>query len=48
MSQAIRVIIKDGLGFTSGFISQASYSCVLYLRVPDDWLQDGLLRRDKA
>lgn len=48
MSVAIRVIIKDGLGFPSGFISQASYSCVLYLRVPDDWLQDGLLLRDKA
>ncbi len=49
MSQAIRITIKDGLGFPSGFVHPASYTCVLYLRAPDNWLrEDGLLLADKA
>ena len=47
MSQAIRVILKDGLGFPAG-INPARYSCVIYLRVPDNWLQDGKLLPAKA
>src|SRR5262249_36924156 len=46
--QAIRVMLKDGLGFPSGFISPASYSCIIYSRVPDNWLQDGTLLPEKS
>jgi hypothetical protein len=44
MSKIIRVEIKDGLMFPSGFIAPADYTCVLYLRVPEAWLEgDALL-----
>ena len=47
MAKTVRVVLKDGLGFQSGFISPASYSCVLYYRVPENWLDGDQLRPEK-
>jgi hypothetical protein len=44
MSKIIRVEIRDGLMLPSGFIARASYTCLLYLRVPEAWWEgDELL-----
>lgn len=43
MSKIIRVEIKDGLLFPSGFIARANYTCVLYLQVPETWLEGDTL-----
>jgi hypothetical protein len=47
MSKTVRVTLKDGLGFQSGFISPASYACVLYYRVPESWLDGDQLLPEK-
>jgi hypothetical protein len=47
MSKTIRVELKDGLGFSSGFVSPASYTCVMYYRLPESWLAGEVLVNDK-
>ena len=43
MSKTVRVQLKDGLGFPTGFISPAEYRCVMYHKVPESWVDgDGL------
>ena len=48
MQKTVRVTIQDGLGFPSGFISPASYTCVLYYRVPESWVSDGKIPPEKV
>jgi hypothetical protein len=43
MSKIVRVELNDGLLLASGFIAPASYTCILYLRVPDGWLSGSAL-----
>lgn len=40
MSRTLMVMLSDGLRVASGFLSEASYQCLIYCRVPDDWV-DG-------
>jgi hypothetical protein len=47
MQRTVRVELKDGLGFPSGFVSPASYTCVLYYRLPEAWLNGEKLFDDK-
>ncbi|MEW6128186.1 MAG: hypothetical protein AB1757_14185 [Acidobacteriota bacterium] len=47
MVKTVRLQIKDGLGLPSGFISPATYDCVLYYTVPEDWLSDGKVTPEK-
>src|SRR4051812_7722758 len=47
MQKTVRVELKDGLGFPSGFVSQASYTCVLYYRLPESWLNGEKLLDDR-
>jgi hypothetical protein len=47
MSKTIRVELKDGLGFSSGFVSPASYTCMMYYRLPENWLEGEALLSDK-
>lgn len=47
MKTAVQVTLKDGLRFPSGFIAQASYSCIIFCRVPADWLEGSVLKADK-
>ena len=39
MSRVSMLMLKDGLSFSSGFVSEATYLCLIYCRVPDDWIQ---------
>jgi hypothetical protein len=41
--ETLIVIIKDGLALPSGFISQASYTCNFFCRVPPAWTENGKL-----
>jgi hypothetical protein len=47
MQRTVRVELKDGLGFPSGFVSPASYTCVIYYRLPDGWVNGEKLFDDK-
>lgn len=47
MQKTVRVTIKDGLGFPSGFIAPASYTCVLFYKLPESWLAGGNLLPEK-
>lgn len=40
------IIVKDGLLLPSGFISQATYTCNLFCRVPPDWLENGKIKSE--
>lgn len=40
----VRIDVEDGLELASGFVSPASYRCVLYCRVPDDQIIGGRLK----
>ncbi|MEI6232317.1 MAG: hypothetical protein WCT04_04655 [Planctomycetota bacterium] len=46
MTQLMRVSYKDGLATNYG-CSQANYACVIYCRVPDDWVAERALRKEK-
>lgn len=41
--ETLIVIVKDGLLLPSGFISQASYTCNFFCRVPPAWTENGKL-----
>jgi hypothetical protein len=47
MQKMVRVELKDGLGFPSGFVSPADYVCVMYYKLPEDWLNGDQLLADK-
>jgi hypothetical protein len=47
MQKTVRVEMTDGLGLPSGFVSPASYTCVIYYRLPEDWLAGQELLPDK-
>jgi hypothetical protein len=47
MSQIVRLEILDGLQFPSGFLAQADYTCLLYLRLPASWLGGDALLPEK-
>ena len=32
------VMLKDGLQTASGFLAEADYYCLIYCRVPDEWV----------
>ena len=47
MSKTVRLQLKDGLGFPSGFISPAEYYCVLYYKLPESWVDGDKLLPEK-
>ncbi len=44
--ETLVVTVKDGLALPSGFISQASYACNFFCRVPESWIQGDTLKSD--
>ena len=47
MDAVVRVTLEDGLAFPSGAVAPASYACVIYCRVPEDWTADGALKEER-
>jgi hypothetical protein len=47
MNRVIKVYIKDGLGFSSGFVTYADYTCVIYCKVPESWIENGNLKKGR-
>lgn len=41
MSQILLVVLADGLRLPSGFVAESPYSCLVYCKVPGDWLDGG-------
>lgn len=48
MDPVVLVTLNDGLMFPSGFVSNATYACAIYCRVPEAWLAGDSLRKDIA
>ena len=44
--ETLVVTVRDGLALPSGFISQASYACNFFCRVPAGWIRNGTLQAD--
>ena len=44
--ETLVVTVQDGLMLPSGFISQASYKCNFFCRVPARWVADGKLKSE--
>jgi hypothetical protein len=42
-----QITLKDGLRFQSGFTAPASYTCIIFCRVPPDWLDGEQLKQAK-
>lgn len=42
MSRIFLVILSDGLGLPTGFVAEASYQCLIYCKVPDDWVEGDI------
>lgn len=38
MSRVLMLMLKDGLQTASGFLAEADYYCLIYCRVPDEWV----------
>jgi hypothetical protein len=47
MNAIAQITLRDGLGFPSGFTAPADYTCVIFCRVPPDWLEGDKLRAAK-
>jgi hypothetical protein len=47
MQKIVRLQLKDGLGFPDDFISPAEYYCVLYYKLPENWLDGEKLLPEK-
>ena len=47
MNTVAQITLKDGLMFPSGFTAPASYACIIFCRVPPDWLDGDHLRMAK-
>ena len=41
-SRTLMVMLSDGLRVASGFVSEASYRCLVYCRVPETWVEGEL------
>jgi hypothetical protein len=39
MSQILLMLLSDGLSLPSGFVAESSYRCLIYCKVPEDWLE---------
>lgn len=39
MSQTFMILLSDGLQMPSGFVADAPQRCLIYCRVPDDWVE---------
>src|SRR5436190_18419299 len=46
MSQIVMLLIRDGLQMPSGTVRDATYSNLLYCKVPNDWIQVHLPSSD--
>lgn len=42
MSKIMMIMVSDGLRFPSGTVSKASYSLLIYCRVPDEWVEGSI------
>lgn len=42
MSVVVMILLKDGLQFPSEMISEASYSLLIYCRVPEEWISEPI------
>ena len=46
LDTVVRASFQDGLSFPSGNIAAAAYRCVVYCRVPADWVESGSFNKD--
>lgn len=46
LDTVVRVSFQDGLSFPSGNIAPAAYRCVVFCRVPADWVPTGTFDKD--
>ncbi len=46
LDTVVRVSFQDGLSFPSGVIAPAAYRCVVFCRVPADWVPTGTFDKD--
>jgi len=46
MTRVVRIVLKDALAI-AGALAPAPYTCVLFCRVPADWLDGDGLREEK-
>lgn len=46
MTRVVRINLRDGLAFPDGFLAPAPYACVLFCRVPPEWLDGEELRSE--
>jgi len=42
--ETLIIIVKDGLMLPSGFVAPSSFTCNIYCRVPNDWVEGGRLK----
>lgn len=42
--KTVLLIVHDGLGFPSGFVSESDYVCNLFCRVPESWTEGDKLK----
>lgn len=42
MSRVFIIILRDGLRLPSGFVAEAPYNCLIYCKVPDDWIEGAI------
>ena len=45
MSKVIKLTINDGLGFPSGFVAPSSFTCIIYSKVPENYVLDDKLKK---
>ena len=48
MSKIIRVDLKDALQLPTGFLAPAGFTCAIYLRVPDSWVEGNALAEERV
>lgn len=46
MEKVVCITLKDGLLLPSGYMAPASYACVIFCRVPADWVEGDTLKGD--
>jgi hypothetical protein len=42
MSRILMIMLQDGLQTSSGFVAQAPRPCLIYCKVPDDWVEGDI------
>ncbi len=45
-TRTLMVMLSDGLRVASGFVSEATYRCVIYCRVSEDWVGGDIPNSD--